>query len=112
MKRTMIFTFTGPVIFVICFTAGVKFRDHFYEQSLRKNIQKISVGMTEKQVIEIPGKPSLGEMSDISGEYWCYDTDSIARTIEPQPEIRCGHLLLQMSSGVNGHVVKVIGFKD
>ena len=112
MKRKMIFTFIALVIFVICFTASVKLRDYFYEQSLRKNIQKIRVGMTEKEVIEILGKPSLAEMSDISGEYWCYDTDSIARTIEPQPEIRCGYLLLEMSSAVNGHVVKVIGFKD
>jgi outer membrane protein assembly factor BamE (lipoprotein component of BamABCDE complex) len=110
MKRKIVFIVISLVIFVICFTASVKLRDYFYERSLRNNIQKIKVGMSEKEVFEILGKPSLGEMSDISGEYWCYDTDSIARTLEPQPEIRCGHLLLEMSAPVNGRVVKVFDF--
>jgi outer membrane protein assembly factor BamE (lipoprotein component of BamABCDE complex) len=111
MKHKLIFTFIGLIIFSICFVASVKVRDYFYEQNLRKNIQKITVGMPEKEVIEILGKPSLQGMSDF-GEYWCYDTDSIARTLEEQPETRCGNLLLQMSAAKDGKVMKVFGFNN
>ena len=112
MKHEIIFTVVGLIIFLICFTSSVKLRDHFYEQSLINNIQKIKVGMSEDEVIKILGKPSSREMSDIPGEYWCYDTDSIGRTFDVQSEVRCGHLLLEMSSPRNSRVVKIIGFRN
>jgi hypothetical protein len=110
MKRKIIFTIIGLSVFLSCFIASVLINDYFAEQRLRKNIHHVEVGMTEKEVIKILGKPSNVFMSDTSASCWCYDTDSIAQTLDPQPEISCNHLLLQMNS--DSRMVKVIGFKD
>ena len=56
--------------------------------------------MTEKEVIEILGIPSDTWMSDGDGNRWCYNTNSIAETLEPQPEIACKHMLLRLSDTV------------
>ncbi len=112
MKAKIIFTFVGLIIFLICFTTSLKLRDYFYEQNLRSNLQKIKVGMSEKEAIEILGKPTSQYSSDSTEEVWCYDTDSVTRILEDQGEIRCGHLLLQMNSPRNGRVVEVCNFDD
>ena len=109
MKRKIIFTFIGLFVFLICFAASVSIRDFFYEQMLRKNIQKIEIGMTEKEVIGILGEPSNRQMSDIEGLYWEYSTDTFNRSLYKAGECPA-YLLLQMDS--NGKVVKVFGFRD
>jgi outer membrane protein assembly factor BamE (lipoprotein component of BamABCDE complex) len=110
MKRKIIFTIIGLFIFLVCFMASVKLRDYFYETQLRNNIQKIKIGMSEQEVIEILGKPSNRFSSDSPTNYWCYDTDSIAQTLEEQSEMRCGNILIEMSFYKDGKVIKVHDF--
>lgn len=103
MSRKIILALTGFIIFLACFTASVKVRDYFYEQSLRTNIKLIKVGMSEAEVIGILGEPTDKQMSDIPGRYWCYETDTFARALD-DTQNRLGRLLLQMSR--DGKVVK------
>jgi outer membrane protein assembly factor BamE (lipoprotein component of BamABCDE complex) len=93
MKR-IFFIKIGLFIFALCFLTSVLIRDYVHEQQLRTNIQKVKIGMTEKEVIEILGKPSDIWMTD-GGNRWCYNTNSIAETLEPQPEITCQHILIR-----------------
>jgi outer membrane protein assembly factor BamE (lipoprotein component of BamABCDE complex) len=106
MKRNLSIITIGLIIFAACFLISVLIRDYFHEQRLRTGIRKVKVGMSDKEVIEILGKPSAIWMSDGDGLRWCYNTDSIAETLEPQPEITCRHILLRM----NGTVLEVYGF--
>jgi hypothetical protein len=96
MKRSLFFISAGLIIFAGCFLTSVLIRDFFYARHLRANIGKVKVGMTGKEVINLLGKPDNIHMSDIAGTYWCYNPNSIAQTLAPQPEIICEHLLLQM----------------
>lgn len=106
MKRKLFLITVGLIIFAGCFLTSVLIRDYVYEQHLRTNISKVKVGMTEKEVIEILGKPSNIWMTDGSAQPWCYNTNSITEVFEPQPEITCRHLLLRM----NGTVKEVYDF--
>ena len=111
MKRKFAFAIIGLVIFAVCFLTSVRIQDYSYERQLKVNLKKISIGMPEKDVIEILGKPNHIWSSDTPSAYWCYDTSSIAHTLEEQPEIECGHMLLEMSSYKNARVTKVYDFK-
>ena len=110
MKRKIFFVFAGLIIFVTCFISSVKLHDYAYKQKLRKNLSKIEIGMTDKQVVEILGRPTNIWSSDTPLQAWCYDTDSISQTLEEQPEINCGNMLLEMSSSKDGKVVKIFDF--
>jgi len=105
MKRIFFITI-GLFIFLLCFLTSVLIRDYVHEQQLRTNIHKVKIGMTEKEVIEILGKPSSRWMSDGDGDRWCYNTNSIAEMLEPQPDITCQHILLRGS----GTILQVYGF--
>jgi outer membrane protein assembly factor BamE (lipoprotein component of BamABCDE complex) len=104
MKRKLIFAIIELFIFSICFTSSVFVRDYFYEKSLRSNIHKIKVGMTEKEVIRILGKPTQQIMSDVPGLYWCYETNSFYYLLDDNSE-RLGWILLRV--GNEGKVVEV-----
>ena len=95
MKSNLFFIIFGLIIFAVCFLISVSIRDYFHEQFLRTNIRKVKVGMSAKEAIDILGSPDMTWMSDGDGRRWCYNTDSIAATLEPQPEISCQHILLR-----------------
>jgi outer membrane protein assembly factor BamE (lipoprotein component of BamABCDE complex) len=105
MKRKF-YVAAGLIIFAVCFLTSVLIRDYVHEQQLRGNIRKVKVGMTQQEVIEILGKPNNIWMSDGDGNRWCYNTNSINATLEPQPESGCQNLLLRMK----GTVQEVYGF--
>ncbi len=108
MKRKLTLIVFGLLVFLSYFITSLFVRDYFYEQALRENINRIKIGMPEGKVITILGKPSNIAMSDISGTYWSYNTNSFY--MYDNPEYIGGYLLLEMSS--DKKVVKVIGFKD
>jgi outer membrane protein assembly factor BamE (lipoprotein component of BamABCDE complex) len=105
MKRIFFITI-GLIIFAVCFLTSVLIRDYVHEQQLRTNIKKVRIGMTEQEVINILGKPNNIWMSDGDGDRWCYDTNSIDATLEPQHESGCQNLLLRMK----GTVQEIYGF--
>lgn len=110
MKRKIFVSFTGLIIFLSCFTASVKIRDYFYRQNLKNNLQKVTVGTPDKEVIRILGRPNHVWSEDSAQVSWCYDTDSISHSLEEQPDIECGNMLLKMSSSKDGKVVKIFSF--
>lgn len=65
VKRKLVFTIVGLFIFLICFTTSVFLRSYYNEKRLRKDIHKITVGMTEREVIQILGKPNSKFISDV-----------------------------------------------
>lgn len=104
MKKKFVFALIGLFIFAVCFVASIRVRDYYYEKSLKENIHRVKVRMSEQEVIQILGKPTIEQMSDSSSYYWCYDTDSIHQLLadEAEREIYCGHMLLEMSWRKNG----------
>lgn len=116
MKDKISIAIVGFIIFSICIITGIRLRDYFYKQNLRFNLQNIQIGMTEKEVIQILGKPNHIWASDEPSKYWCYDTDSISHFLEEQPDIECGNMALQMSYMKNsirleqGQVIKIYAF--
>lgn len=110
MLRKSLFIAAGLLIFVTCFASSVRVRDHFYAQHLKRNIEKVKVGMTDRQVIEILGEPDDRQMSDIPGTYWCYNTSTYDQFIYADSGTLCQQLLLEMGSG--GVVVKVFGYRE
>ncbi len=105
MKKKLIISIAGFLIFLFCFFASVLVRDYFNEISLRTNIHRIKVGMSEKEVIQILGKPSDKVMSDVPGLYWTYQTNSFNYHDNPD---ELDHILLEMGS--DEKVVKVYDF--
>ena len=63
--------------------------------------------MSESEVIQILGRPTSQDMSDIPGTYWSYRTDLVNALIDDNPDM--GYLVLEMSS--DGRVVKVFDLK-
>ena len=110
MKRKFIFTFIGLIIFLSCFVTSVKIYDYLITKQLRNNVQKITLGMSDKDVIQILGKPNHRWSEDSPAAYWCYDTDTISHSLEEQPDIECGNMVLKMSSQKDGKVVKIYDF--
>jgi hypothetical protein len=116
MKKKFIFAIVGLLIFVVCFISSIRIRDYFYEKNLRENIHKVKVGMTEKEVVEILGEPTLKQMSD-GPVYWCYETDTIGQILDDNPT-RMGKMLVEMTYWKNsqklelgqGYVTKVFDF--
>lgn len=93
MKCKLVFTVVGLFIFLFCFTTSLLVRDYLYEQTLKSNIHKVKIGMTDKEVVEILGKASNKDGSDISpGAYWFYDTSSVSQFLDDNPD-RLGHLV-------------------
>lgn len=110
MKCKIFFLFLGLIIFLICFIASVKVRDYSYKQKLKTNLSRVSIGMTDKEVIQLLGRPNHVWSEDSPQVSWCYDTDSISHSLEAQPDIECGNMLLKMSSSKEGKVVKIFDF--
>lgn len=110
MLRKILFITAGLLIFAVCFTLSVRVRDYFYARHLEQNIEKVKVGMTGKQVVEILGEPSDRQMSDIPGTYWCYNTSTYDRFIYADSGTLCEQLLIEMGS--NNIVVKTFEYRE
>lgn len=109
MKNKLIFLIAGFFVFSVCFVISSRCRDYFYEKQLRENIHKVKNGMTEDEVTALLGKPTQRMSSDSASQYWCYETDTISHILDDQPEIRCSHLLTEISSKTD-RVIKVFDF--
>ena len=71
----------GILVFGLCVAfsiGGIKAYDRYLEAWNLENISRIQPGMTDAEVIDILGKPTIRKMSDIPGEYWCFGSDTFA----------------------------------
>jgi hypothetical protein len=110
MKRGFILMSVGFFIFLACFLVSVSLHDYFLKVQLRDNVKKIKLGMSEQEVIQILGMPNHRWSEDSPASSWCYDTDTISHSLEEQPDIECGNMVLKMSSHKDGKVVKIFDF--
>ncbi len=92
----------GLILLIVCFVGSIAVRDRWRENHLQANKGKITVGMSEAEVISILGEPTSKHMSDIPGLYWCYGSDTWREWA--YNDEYCGNTLLEMSSG--GRVVR------
>jgi len=107
MKKFLI-PITIVVLLVGSVFCGLTLYGVYLERSLRTNISRVQVGMDEQEVIRILGAPTGIKISDIPGTYWSYDTDTLGRVLNNNPD-RMGFLVLEM--GRDGKVVKVFDLK-
>jgi hypothetical protein len=90
----------GLTIFCLTFLGSVHVRDSYHEEWLKTNILQVQPGMTEREVIQILGKPTSYHMSDEPGTNWCYGSDSFNTY-----EAYCGKVALLMGS--NNRVITI-----
>ena len=107
MKKFLI-PITAVVLLVGSILCGLTLHGIYLERRLRRNISRLQVGMDEHEVIRILGEPTGIKISDIPGTYWSYDTDTLGRVFNDNPD-RMGFLVLEMSR--DGKVVKVFDLK-
>jgi hypothetical protein len=110
MKRRFILISVGFFIFLACFLTSIELHDYFLKVQLRDNAREIRVGMSEQEVIQILGLPNHRWSEDSPASAWCYDTDTISHSLEEQPDIECGNMVLKMSSQIGGKVIKLYDF--
>lgn len=93
---------------IIVAISGLRLYDFRRDRALRENILKVKVGMSEQEVIQILREPTDRMLSDIAVSYWTYDTDTLGRLIDDNPD-RMGNLALEMGS--DERVVKVFDLR-
>ncbi|HUR97995.1 MAG TPA: outer membrane protein assembly factor BamE [Pyrinomonadaceae bacterium] len=93
----------GFLLLVLTFVIGVVGRDTLHERWLIENAKQIRPGMSESEVTTILGSPTSRHMSDITGVYWCYGSDSFQDRAD-----YCGEVEIEMSSTRPGRVLKVL----
>ena len=91
----------GFLLLIACFFGFIDARDRWREDHIQANKGKITIGMSEAEVIAIPGEPTSRAMIDTPGLYWCYGSDSWKQW--ELGDVYCGTTALQMSR--DGHVV-------
>lgn len=92
----------GLSLLLAAFFGGIAVRDNWRERHLQANHARITVGMSEAEVIAILGEPTSKHMSDIPGLYWCYSSDTWQEW--ELGDVHCGTMMLEMGS--DGHVVR------
>ena len=92
----------GFVFFLVVFFGSIALRDRSYEQFLQSNKGRVTVGMSEAEVIAILGRPTSKAMTDSPAIEWCYGSNTWE--LWDRPEVYCGSVGLSMSP--NGHVVR------
>ena len=70
MKK-LAYLLTGIVAVGILILTAMWGRAFSHNRTIEKNIGRVQVGMTQKEVIEILGEPIKRHMSD-DGEIWCF----------------------------------------
>jgi outer membrane protein assembly factor BamE (lipoprotein component of BamABCDE complex) len=107
MKR-ITFSLLAVMVFLGCILTSIAIYGSYRDSTLRHDILKVKVDMTENEVIAILGTPTNIAISDIPGTYWHYRTDYLYQIVDDNPD-SVGYLVLEMGS--NGKVVKVLDLR-
>lgn len=60
---------------IACFFGLIDARDRWRDDHIQANKGKITIGISEAEVIAIPGEPASNSMSNIPGLSWCCGSD-------------------------------------